>query len=163
MNIISLAREDYIDNILKKYSHMVFRLALSQTKNKYHAEDVFQEVFLRVVDKEPVFNSEEHQKAWLIRTTINCSKKIFSSSWYKRTVPLEETLSFDNKEKGDVYFAVLDLPLKYRTVVYLFYYEDYSIAQISQILSLNESTIKSQLMRARTMLKTKLEGGLDNE
>jgi len=163
MDIISLAREDYINSVLGKYADLVYRLALSQTKNKHYAEDIFQEVFLRLMDKKPHFESEEHQRAWLIRVTINCSKKLFSSSWHKRTVPLKETLSFETKEKSDIYFAVMDLPLKYRTVVYLFYYEDYPISQISQIMSLKESTVKSQLMRARAMLKTKLKGGLDDE
>jgi RNA polymerase sigma-70 factor, ECF subfamily len=163
MDTISLEKKDFMHNILNQYADTVYRLALSHTKNIHHAEDVFQEVFLKLLNKSPDFESEEHRKAWIIKVTINCSRKIFSSSWYKKTVPLIDTLSFETKEKSDVYFAVLDLPLKYRTVVYLFYYEDYSIKQMSQILSLKEATIKSQLMRAREMLKTKLKGGFHNE
>lgn len=160
---MTLCTDVYINDVLTKYSNMVFRLALSRTKNKSDAEDIFQEVFLRLINKNPIFENEEHEKAWLIKVTVNCSRKLFTSSWFRRTVPLAQELKFETKEKSDVYYAVLDLPLKYRTVIHLFYYEDLSITQIGKVLSANESTIKSQLLRARQMLKPVLKGEFDNE
>lgn len=147
--------------VTEHFFNMVYKLALSQTKNKEHADDVVQEVFLRYIRSDKQFESMEHIKAWLIRVTINCSKSIFLSSWFKNTVPLSEELTFDTEEKGDVYYAVLELPAKYRTVIHLFYYEDLSVAQIAAYLGMKESTVKSQLHRARELLKNKLKGGYD--
>lgn len=147
------------DEIIKKYIDMVYRLALSRTKSKTHADDVVQEVFLRFISAKREFTSDEHIKAWLIRVTINCSNSIFESSWFKKTAPLTEEIAFDTPEKSEVYYAVLELPKKYRTVIHLFYYEDMSIAQIANILSEKVSTVKSQLHRGRQMLREKLKGG----
>lgn len=160
---ISFSTDDQINEVLTRYSNMVYRLALSRTKNISDAEDILQEVFLKLLNKKPEFESEDHRKAWLIRVTVNCSSKLLTSAWFRRTVPLEEELKFETKEKSDVYYAVLELPLKYRTVIHLFYYEDLSIAQISNILAVKESTIKSQLLRARQLLKDKLKGEFDDE
>jgi RNA polymerase sigma-70 factor (ECF subfamily) len=155
--------DDQINDVLTKYSNMVYRLALSRTRNVADAEDILQEVFLRFVHKMPEFQSEEHRRAWLIRVTINCSSKLLTSAWFRRTVPLEEELKFETREKGEVYYAVMELPVKYRTVIHLFHYEDLSISQISEVLSIKESTIKSQLLRARQLLKNKLKGEFDDE
>lgn len=160
---MTLCTDVEINDILTKYSNLVYRLALARTKNKADAEDVFQEVFLRLVNKKPVFENEEHMKAWIIKVTVNCSSKLLTSAWFRRTVPLIEELKFETKEKSEVYYSVLELPMKYRTVIHLFYYEDLSIAKISEILSIKESTIKSQLLRARQLLKTKLKGDFDYE
>lgn len=160
---LSFSTEDQIDYVLTKYSNMVYRLALSRTRNIADAEDIVQEVFIRLVNKKPEFQNEEHRKAWLIRVTLNCSSKLLASAWFRRTVPLEEELKFETREKNDVYYAVMELPLKYRTVIHLYHYEDMSIAQISDVLNIKESTIKSQLSRARQLLKTKLKGEFDNE
>lgn len=163
MDNISLRTDEYINQILAKHSNMVYRVALSQTKNKQDADDVFQEVFLRLIKKDPQFQNYEHEKAWLIRVTINCSKKIFSSAWFKKTSPLKDELSFTTKEKSDVYYAVIELPRKYRIVIYLYYYEEYSVLEMSQILSLKESTVKTHLYRGRKLLEEKLEGGFEIE
>ena len=160
---LTFSTEDHINDVLNRYSNMVYRLALSRTRNIADAEDVLQEVFLRLIHKKPEFENEEHRKAWLIRVTVNCSSKLLTSAWFRRTVPLDEELKFQTKEKSDVYYAVMELPLKYRTVIHLYHYEDLSISQISHILTINESTIKSQLLRARQLLKTKLKGEFDNE
>lgn len=87
------------DEVIRKYFDMVYKLALSQTKNQTFAEDVTQDVFVRFIQNKDKFESEEHIKAWLIRVTINCSKSVFMSSWFKKTVPLEEDLTFDSPEK----------------------------------------------------------------
>ena len=134
---------------------------MSQTKNQTFAEDVTQDVFVRFIQNKDKFESEEHIKAWLIRVTINCSKSVFMSSLFKKTVPLEEDLTFDSPEKSDVYFAVQDLPLKYRTVIHLFYYEDMNVREIAESIDVKESTVKSHLHRGRMLLKNKLKGDYD--
>lgn len=149
------------DEIIRKYFDMVYHLAISQTKNISFAEDVTQEVFLRLVRNKKEFESDEHIKAWLIRVTVNCSKSVFKNSWFRRTVPLSDEISFETPEKSEVYFAVQDLPLKYRTAVHLYYYEDMSVKEIAKSLNANESTIRSHLHRGRELLKKKLKGGYD--
>ena len=151
------------DEVIRKYFDMVYKLALSQTKNQTFAEDVTQDVFVRFIQNKDKFESKEHIKAWLIRVTINCSKSVFMSSWFKKIVPLEEDLTFDNPEKSDVYFAVQDLPLKYRTVIHLFYYEGYKTTQIAEITGQKESTVRSLLHRAREKLKPILKEMYDFE
>lgn len=146
-------------DITEKYFDMVYKLALSQTKDKVHADDVVQEVFLRLIKGSYDFESEEHAKAWLIRVTLNCSKNVFSNSWFKKTVPLSEEIVFESEEKSDVYYAVLKLPQKYRAVIHLFYYEGFSVAEIAEILKSKQSTVKSQLHRGRELLKENLKGG----
>ena len=151
-------------DLTKKYFNTVYRLALSRTRDKSYADDVTQEVFVRFLKTNKNFESEEHIKAWLIKITINCSKDIFLNTWFKKTTSLSEVkeeITFDDDDKTDIYYAVMSLPQKYRTVIHLFYYEDYSISDISKSLNIKESTVKSQLHRAREILKTKLEGGFE--
>ena len=76
-----------------------------------------QRIFYRLIKNKPIFENEEHEKAWIIRVTINCSSKLLTSAWFRHTTPLKEELKFESEEKSDVYFAVLDLPIKYRTII----------------------------------------------
>lgn len=157
MSNAELCTKDNMEEVLNMYSNLVYRLALTRTKNKADAEDVYQEVFLRYIKYRKGFCNECHRKSWFIKVTLNCSRKLFSSAWFRHTVPLEENLRFDTKEKSEIYNEVMNLPLKYKTVIHLYYYNDLSISQISNILSLKESTIKTQLFRARQILKSNLE------
>ena len=141
----------------KKHSDMVYRLAFARVKNKYDADDVLQEVFLRLIKCKDQIQNDQHLKALLIRITINCSKSMLGSSWFKRTEPLSENLSVSD-EYSDTLDAVLRLPVKYRTVIHLHYYMGYSVDEIAGILKSNPSTVKSQLHRARKLLKIDLEG-----
>lgn len=161
MESAQIKKEQYMNNIIEKYSNMVYRLAIARTKNKEDAEDVFQDVFLKLSKKLPDFQDETHEKAWLIRVTINLTNNLFQSAHYKRTVPLEEDLKFEDKDMSNVYFQVLNLPMKYRTIIHLFYYEGFSIKEIASILHTNENTVKTRLSRAREQLKHKLEGGFE--
>lgn len=147
----------YLENMIEKYSNMVYRLALARTKTKENSEDIYQEVFYRLAKKMPKFESEEHEKAWLIRVTINCSKTLANSKYLNTTEVLDENIKFETQERQEVYYEVLKLPVDYRTVIHLFYYEGYKINEISKILKKNENTIKSQLARAREKLKFELE------
>ena len=148
----------------EKYFNTVYRLALNQMKNKELAEDVTQDVFLKYINIDKDFESEEHVKAWLIRVTVNTCKNIFNAAWFKKSAPLEEDIAYEEKDDmSDVYSAVMELPKKYKAVIHLFYYEDMSIASIASCLNEKESTIKSQLHRAREILKKTLKGGCDLE
>lgn len=159
MNGAPTNKNEYLNYMIEKYSNMVYRIALTRTNNKHDSEDIFQEVFLRVTKKMPVFESEKHEKAWIIRVTINCSNTLLTSSWKRRTEQLEENIEFETKERHDVFYEVAKLPKKYRTVIYLFYYEGYKINEISKILNTNESTIKTWLSRAREKLRKNIEIG----
>ena len=149
--------------IVEKYFDTVYRLALSQTQDSHRADDVLQDVFIRYINSDKVFESEEHIKAWLIRVTINCCKSTFTNSWAKKTVPLTEDIPFEIPEQEDIYYAVSKLPKKYRAVIHLFYFEELSIKEISEYLKVKESTIKSQLHRGRDMLKEILKGSYEIE
>ena len=172
MNIELLCGDTQTDTgnikiILKDYSDMVYRLALSQLRNKADAEDIFQEVFIKYIKSEKTFDNDEHIKAWLIRVTVNCCKKLRKTAWFRHTVPLEEYSEESTNgieyEKSEVYYAVMELPQKYRTVIHLFYYEDMQIAEISNVLNMKQSTVLSQLRRARNILRQKLKGEYDYE
>ena len=161
--MVCINKKQYLEETIEKYSNMVYRLAITRTGNSEEAQDVYQEVFLRLAKKMPEFQSEEHKKAWLIRVTINCSKTILNSSFIKHRTELDENLSFETPERHDIYYAVLKLPIKYKTVVHLYYYENYSIKEISNILRTNENTIKSRLERARKQLEIAIKGGIEDE
>lgn len=163
---MSLNTRESFNEVLAFYSDMVYRLAFSRVGNSFDAHDVLQEVFLRYIRSDKTYTDEEHRKAWLITVTINCSKSLLMSSWNKHVS--DEEL---DENKGDydksirqiemnstVYKAVMELSPKYRTVIHLFYYEDLPINKISQVTGLSENTVKTQLARARKILKEKLEG-----
>lgn len=146
-----------VERVFDKYSDMVYRLAFARVKNKYDADDILQEVFLRYMRAKNRPQSEEHIKALLIRITINCSKSSLTSPHRKRTEPLSEQFSVSDGN-FDTLDAVLRLPLKYRTAVHLHYYCGYSVEELATILSVKPSAIKSQLFRARKMLAKELKG-----
>ncbi len=166
MEQLSLITRESFDAVMRKYSNMVYRLALSRTGNPADADDIFQEVFLRYIKADKTYNDEEHRKAWLIKITINCSKSFLTSAWNRHrdfAEPDENVGAYDKgisdiETKSEVYGAVLKLPPKYRTVIHLFYYEDLSVSQIAKATGSGESAVKSQLSRGRAMLKELLEG-----
>ena len=158
MNEFSLPREELILEVIEKYNTMVDRLAFSRTKSVQDAEDIMQNVFMKFIKSNINIESYEHIKAWLIRVTINLSKNLLTSAWFKRTTALEEDIVIALKEESEVYKYVLDLSTKYRTVIHLFYFEDMTTANIAEILNIKESTVRSQLHRGRNMLKEKMKG-----
>lgn len=159
MKIHSSCTDDYKNEVIDKYSAMIYRIALTQVRSVSDADDIFQEVFLRYLQKERSFQNEEHKKAWLINVTFKCCKKFWSSSWFRRIVPLDDALIIEMPaEESSVYYAILELPEKYRKVIQLFYFEDMSIDEIHQVIGTKHSTIRTQLTRGRAMLKEKLKG-----
>lgn len=146
---------DDVEQIIRQFSNTVYRLAFAKTGSRTDADDVFQEVFVRYVRKRPVFESAEHAKAWFLRVTVNCANSLLSSPFRRRSAPLEEGLSETAAQTGeetDLKQAIARLPASYREVIHLFYYEDYSCAQIARGLRRRESTVRMQLTRARRML-----------
>lgn len=155
----SLRAEDY--EVIEKYSPVVYRMAYSMVKNPQDAEDIHQEVFLKFLKKKPEFESEEHAKAWFLRVTINLAKNLWKTAWRQRVVSLgevdrEEEAALE-QEEDKLIETVKKLPQKYRTVVHLFYYEEYSLEEIARILGAKPSTVRTRLTRARQKLKELLK------
>ena len=150
--------------VIQRYGDMVRRLCMVHLKNYADTEDIFQTVFLKYALASVSFDSDEHEKAWLIRVTLNACRDLLRSVFRSRTVSLEELvekparLAADHRE---VLEAVLSLPARYRDVVYLHYYEDYTAPEIAQILGKNVNTIYTRLTRAKGLLREKLGGEED--
>lgn len=155
-----LKDKSYISEIIDKYKDLVYKIAYTMTCNIHDSEDVLQDVFFKFIKTSPNFNDENHEKAWFIRVTINRCKTLLASAWFKRTLSLNIDIPNDiekDSEKFDLFTSVMNLPSKYKIIIHLYYYEDYSVKEISTILSIKESTIQSQLMRARSILRKNLE------
>ncbi len=155
-------RKQQIEALILKYEKTVYKLAYSYMRNRQDTDDIYQEVFLRFFRKKPEFESEEHEKAWFIRTTINCCKSYFLSGWVKRTMALEEQTmgredSYEMEERSDLFYAVMELPVKYRTVIHLFYYERYTVREIAELLEEKVTTITTRLSRGREQLREVLD------
>ena len=148
-----LQLEDSPEQVIRFYSDMVYRLAFARTGTKHDADDVYEEVFLRYLKKKPKFQSEEHRRAWLIRVTINCSNTFLTSIWQRRTQELPEDLPFREQEDYQLYSHLQQLSAKYRSVIHLFYYEEMSVEEISRLLHLKPSTVRTRLTRAREQLR----------
>ena len=154
-----------MEEIVRRHADTVYRLALVHMKNTQDAEDIFQEVFLRLVKNLDKLENDEHIKAWLIRVTINCCKSQFTRAYRRHETPQEQEILQEqagaaeepDTEEHIVYETVQKLPDKYRTVIHLFYFEELSIREIGEVLKKRESTIKSQLSRGREKLKQLLE------
>lgn len=151
--------EEGINDIVDKYSTMVYKLAFARTRNKENADDIFQEVFLRYIRKKPKFDNETHEKAWFIRVTINCTKTLFSFISRENHEELNENISNSENPEEIMEEFLEKLSPDYRTVIHLFYYEGYSTLEISKLLNKKESTVRMQLTRARRNLKDIIEGG----
>lgn len=149
-----------VDETFYKYGDRIFRAAFTVCRNREDADDVVQDTLLRYYTQRKDFESETHLKAWLLRVAINRARDLTAAFWRKHTVVWEdymEELAFEAPEDGRLLDAVLRLPEKYRTVIHLFYYEDYSVSEIAKILRRAEGTVKSQLNRGRALLKTMLQ------
>ena len=159
--------QEVTDEVVRYYSPMIYRIALTKTKSTHDADDIFQEVFLKLVMREKPFETEEHRKAWLIRVTINCCNSHFVAPWRKNVDSMEDVLLEQiaddepipgaEEERVDVYAEVMKLPEQMREVVLLFYYEDMSIREIAETVGTSEVNVKKRLSRARQKLKLELE------
>lgn len=142
-----------------KYKDMVYRIALNYYRNPADADDTVQDVLIKLYTAERQFQSEAHLRNWLIRVTINECKNVLRTPWKRWTVSWEDiaaAASFDSPQESELLFSVLNLPEKYRVVLYLFYYESLTAKEIGRLLNLQESAVTTRLSRAREMLKKKI-------
>lgn len=159
-----MRNEQEIVQAIERYADMVQRLCWVYLKNSADTEDVFQNVFLKYALRSAVFESPEHEKAWLIRVTVNACKDELKSAVHRRTVPLSELkkeLISKPEEENAVLDAVMALPSKYREVVYLHFYEGYTAPEIGALLRKKTNTVYTHLTRAKALLRDMLGGDED--
>lgn len=145
--------------LAQRYMDTIFRLAFHYTKSQTEADDITQEVLLKLYRTDKVFESEDHVKHWLLRVAINACKKALLSPW-RRTEPIEDhtaAIPFPSPEHSELMDAILALPAKYRVPIYLHYYEDYSCEEVAALLHIPGATVRTRLRRARAMLKSGLQ------
>jgi len=152
---------DEAELIIRQYSDMIYRIALHNMKNSADAEDVMQDVCVELLTKRPEQMDPEHLKAWLIRVTVNKCSSLHRLAWRKRRESLDDCAHLAAAEHSGVMEEIWQLPRDYRNIIYLYYYESYTIAEISGILGKNPNTVSSYLQRARKKLKTILTEGED--
>lgn len=155
--MVSSGTEETISRVVETYSSMLLRLACTRLDDPADAEDAVQEVFLRLLTARPVFRDAEHEKAWLIRTTLHRASD-FRKAAARKNVPLDEAAQAAEPEvENGLRAAVLALPEKYSTVVHLHYYEGYSIKEIAKLLGIPAATVGTRLARGRERLRQMLK------
>lgn len=148
--------------ILDRYGNSIVRLAYSYLHNLDDAEEILQETLIQFLKHNPVFENDAHERTWLLRVAGNLSKNRIAYNKVRATDELQESLVADQREDlSFVWEAVKNLPVKYREVIHLYYYEGFSTGEIAQILRRNESTVRSHLKRGREQLKQRLKEEYD--
>ena len=140
----------------QKYIDTVYRVAFSMLRNPHDADDVTQDVFLKLYTARVEFQSEDHVKNWLMKVTVNACRNVFRMPC-RRAEDIEEyaqTLGFESPEQTDLFLAVNSLEQKYRIAVHLYYFEGYSVKEIGKILGVSENTVSTRLARARAKLRS---------
>lgn len=147
------------ERLVETYSDLILRLSYTWLKSTQDAEDICQTVLLRLLTGETAFQSREHEKAWVVRTTINACKDELRS-FRRRAAPLDEAAEAAAPEppRSDVLEAVMALPEKYRTAIYLYYYEGYGVKEIAALTGRSEAAVSAHLSRGRNRLRTMLGG-----
>ena len=155
-----------VEELTERYRDNLFAVAFHVCKNAADADDIVQETFLQYYVAKKEFDSEAHIRAWLIRVAVNKAKNVNRSFWRQHKVPLEEymeSLVFETQKEETLFETVMKLPEKYRIIIHLYYYEDYSVREIGEILSLKESNVKVRLSRGRKLLKEALKEDWDDD
>ena len=158
-------KSEFADAV-KRNDQRLFLIALSFTRSRADAEDILQNVLLKLWQNKKVFESAEHMDKWLTRVCVNESRNLLRSPFRSRVTELEEAADiqvFDSPRDGDLFRAVMSLQEKERTVIHLFYYEDLSVAEIAKTLRISPSAVKTRLNRARNKLKEALGDEWKNE
>lgn len=147
--------------LYEKYYEMVWRICLVRFGNSHDAYDAAQETFVRLMSYTKSFHSGEHEKAWLIRTAVNYCKDVMKSSRWKQEICLDAgkppEAGVVSNEYSEVYEAMMELPEKYRIILYLYYYEGYSLKEIAGMMKTNASTLRSRFAKAKELMKEYLE------
>lgn len=143
---------------VQRYIDTVYRVAFNCIKSAADADDVTQNVFLKLLKTNTPFENQEHIRNWLIRVTINECKNLVRTRWWRHESyeDYAATLTFDDPVHSDLFYAVMELPKKYRLPIYLHYYEEYSTQEIADILKISKNTVCTQLKRGRELLKKTL-------
>ncbi|MDD3693348.1 MAG: sigma-70 family RNA polymerase sigma factor [Oscillospiraceae bacterium] len=155
-----LRTNEELSQIYNRHVKTVYKVCFMFMKNRHDTEDMVQNTFIRLMRDKTCFESEQHEKAWLIRTAANLCKDHFRG-WWSKTIGMDNVaeVAVDTPSNIDETLnIVLSLPPKYKTVVYLYYYEGYSTVEIAKMLKQNESTVRSRLYTARKLLKIEMEG-----
>ncbi len=150
-----MTEEEFVQAV-ERYGDTIYRVAYSCLKNRADAEDVMQDTLLKLYRERRSFESEEHRRRWLIRVAVNQAKSLLRSSWFRRTIPLDEQLDqpvFDRPEESELFEQVMALPKNYRLALYLYYYEGYQVREVAELMRANLSTVQTWLMRARGLLQ----------
>ena len=151
-----------VRELYEEYSQTLYRIAFTYMKNRYDAEDALQETFLRLIRGRVAFVDAQHEKAWLIRTVSNvCRDMLKAKSRHHLDLDAQTQLAAPEPEANALLAAILALPGKYKTAVYLYYYEGYAVSEIADMLRQSPNTVKTWLFRARKALKESLGGDLD--
>ena len=148
-----------IEAVADAYRDRLYAAAFSACRNPQDAEDAVQDALIQYWARQEEFETEQHLRAWLLRVAINRAKNRARSFFRKNTLPLEdymESLTFESEESSDLFEAVMNLPAKYRVVIHLFYYEDYSVREIADILRITPGSVKTRLSRGRASLSSTL-------
>ena len=143
--------------LFRRYRDDVYRLAVSYTRSREEAEDVCQTVFLKLLENPDITPGKE--RAWLMQVTVNTCRDILRSAWWRRTVPLENLDAAPHEQMDEMIFLLQKLSPKYRVVLYLHYYEQYTTPEISKLLQIPTGTVSTRLRRGREQLKTMLKEG----
>lgn len=151
--------DEQFTTLAQRYIDTVFRVALNYLKSGADAEDVTQNVFLKLWKEKKTFEGEEHIRNWLIRVTINECRNLLRSPWHsvENFEDYAAKLTFCQPEHSDLFYAVMELPKKYRVPIYLYYYEGYSTDEIASIMKLPRATVTTHLHRGRKALKKQLQ------
>lgn len=155
-----------VQKLVERYQQNLYAAAFNVCKNQMDAEDIVQEAFLQYYTSKKEFDDEQHIRAWLIRVVINKAKICNLTFWRRNKCSLDdymETLVFETPQSRELFEEVMKLPEKYRIVIHLFYYEDYSVREIADILKLSESNVKVRLTRGRTLLRNVLKEEWDDD
>lgn len=146
-----------MEEVIQREKDLVYRLAFSQCHQKDQADDIFQNVMYRYFKGKPTFESLEHEKAWFIRVTLNCSKTSLKSFWNNKVEEIDEQAYIFEKKEIDLTPYLNKLPKKYNAVLYLFYYEGYSTKEMAKLLHIKENNVRVLLNRARNKLRKEIE------
>jgi RNA polymerase sigma factor, sigma-70 family len=155
-----------VQELATLYQSNLFAVAFNICKNAQDAEDIVQDTFVQYYTTRKEFESAQHIRAWLIRVAVNKAKNVTRTFWRRNKVSIEdymETLIFETPEAENLFETVMHLPEKYRIVIHLYYYEDYAVREIADILKLSESNVKIRLSRGRALLKEALKEEWDND
>lgn len=153
------------ENKIREYSNLVYRIAYSMTKKKTDAEDIYQEVFIKLFKNIKKLKDTEHEKKWLIRVTINECNMLYRKKNVRNEIELDENICepYNDEYQTSIHSYIKKLPCKYGTVIYLYYFEGYKIEEIAKILKTTSGTIKSRLSRAKAQLKNMMGDEFDEE